>query len=79
MEICLLFTKNNCYENSSFQDIRSLGVLYQASMVPVNFILREGEYFSAADIPSYHVKIPGWLKTKFFLLFFLHLQHGNTR
>jgi hypothetical protein len=42
----------------------------QASMVPVNLILWEGEYFSAPDIPSYHIKIPGWLKTKFFLFFF---------
>ena len=74
MEICLLSTKNNCYENSRFQDIRSLGVLYQASMVPVNLILREGEYFSAPDTPSYHIKIPGWLKTKFFLFFFLQLR-----
>jgi len=54
-----------------------LWVLYQASMVPVNLILWEGEYFSAPDIPSYHIEIPGRLKTKLFLFFFLKLAHSN--
>ncbi len=78
IKICLLLTKNNCLllkkSYVQFSKFSFLWILYQAPLVSVNLSLWEWVYFSAPDIPSYHIKIPGRLKTKFFLFFFLKLS-----